>query len=144
MPAKARTKTKAAAPKAVPAPLAKRPMPSFAPAPEWIKALFADLVSHFPEAEPRKMFGYPSAFVNGNMACGVFADRLMVRLSEADRAIFLQLPGAKSFEPMRGHPMKEYVEMSPGLLKAPAELRKWVKKGMAYTHTLPPKARKAK
>lgn len=140
MPAKARTKTKAAAPKAQTA----RPIPSFAPAPEWIKDLFADLVSHFPEAEPRKMFGYPSAFVNGNMACGVFADRLMVRLSEADRARFLQMPGAKSFEPMPGHPMKEYVEMTPGLLRAPSELRKWIKKGMAYAHTLPPKARKAR
>ena len=121
-----------------------RKMPKFTPAPEWIKELFASVISGVPEAEPRKMFGYPCAFVNGQMLCGVFADRLMVRLSEEDRAKFLKLPGAKPFEPMPGRPMKEYVEVPRAMMESTAELRKWLKKSLAYAQSLPPKVKKTK
>jgi TfoX/Sxy family transcriptional regulator of competence genes len=117
-------------------------MPRFKPAPEWIKLLFVNVMSRFPEAELRKMFGYPCAFVNGQMLCGVFADRLMLRLSAEDRAGFLKLQGAKPFEPMPGRPMKEYVEVPPTVLKSEVELRKWLKKSLAYTRSLPPKEKR--
>jgi TfoX/Sxy family transcriptional regulator of competence genes len=116
-------------------------MPKFKPAPESIKKLFADTLGDFPMAEQRKMFGYPCAFVNGQMFVGVFADRLMMRLSEEDRAKFLKLPGAKQFEPMPGRPMKEYVEVPEAMLR-PAELKKWLKKSLAYAQGLPPKKKK--
>ena len=119
----------------------KSKMPKFRPAPEWIKELFAEALGDFPMAEQRKMFGYPCAFVNGQMFVGVFADRLMIRLSEEDRARFLKLPGAKQFEPMPGRPMKEYVEV-PKAITESAELRKWLKKSLAYTQSLPPKKKK--
>lgn len=119
-------------------------MGKFRPAPEWIKELFANVIRGVPEAEPRKMFGYPCAFVNGQMLCGVFADRLMVRLSEEDRAKFLKLPGAKPFEPMPGRPMKEYVEVPRAMMESTAELRKWLKKSLAYAQSLPPKVKKTK
>jgi len=117
-------------------------IPRFKPAPEWIKKLFANVISHFPEAETRKMFGYPCAFVNDQMMCGVYADRMMLRLSAEDRAGFLKLKGAKPFEPTPGRPMKEYVEAPPGMLTSTAELRKWLKKSVAYTRSLPPKEKK--
>ena len=116
-------------------------MPKFRPAPEWIKELFAEALGDFPMAEQRKMFGYPCAFVNGQMFVGVFADRLMMRLSEEDRARFLKLPGAKQFEPMPGRPMKEYVEV-PKAITESAELKKWLKKSLAYAQSLPPKKKK--
>lgn len=122
----------------------KRAMPKFTPAPEWIKEMFAELLTHFPQAEPKRMFGYPSAFVKGNMACCVFGDRIMLRLSEADRTKFLKQAGSKLFEPMAGRPMKEYVEVTDDLIKAPAELRKWVKKSFAYAESLPPPKKKGK
>lgn len=118
----------------------KSKMPKFMPAPEWIKELFANTLSYFPEAEQRKMFGYPCAFVNGQMFVGVFADRLMMRLSEEDRTKFLKLKGAKPFEPMLGRPMREYVEV-PGAMNESAELRKWLKKSLAYAQSLPPKVK---
>ncbi len=132
-----KAKTKSAAPKAKPA----RPMPKFAPAPTWIKDLFADLLSGFPETQPRTMFGYPAAFVNGNMACCVFGDHLMMRLSEADRTAFLKTKGAKMFEPMPGRPMKEYVEVPSETMKSKAELNKLVKKSVAFVQTMPPKVK---
>ena len=122
---------------------AKSKMGKFRPAPEWIKELFANVIRGVPEAEPRKMFGYPCAFVNGQMLCGVFADRLMLRLSQEDRAKFLKIKDTKLFEPMPGRAMKEYVEAPPEMLKKEAELRKWLKRGLAYAKTLPPKAKKA-
>jgi len=118
-------------------------MPKFKPAPEWIKELFANTISYFPEAEPRQMFGYPCAFVHGQMMCGVFADRLMMRLSEEDRAKFLKLEDAKQFELMPGRPMREYVEV-PKAITESAELKKWLKKSFAYTQSLPPKVKKSK
>ncbi len=118
-------------------------MPKFTPAPEALKATFADAIAGLPGIEPRKMFGYPCAFVNGQMFVGVFADRLMLRLSDGDRAKFLKLPGAKPFEPMPGRVMKEYVEV-PQAVTGSAELRKWLKRSLAYAQSLPPKVKKSK
>ena len=95
------------------------------------------------EVELRKMFGYPCAFLRGQMVTGIFQDRIMLRLSEADREKFLKLPGAKPFEPMPGRPMREYVELPPNVMNSPAALKRWVKRGIAYVETLPPKAKKA-
>ena len=44
--------------------------------------------------DQRKMFGYPCAFVNGNMFAGLFQTGLFLRLSEPEREEFLRLKGA--------------------------------------------------
>jgi TfoX/Sxy family transcriptional regulator of competence genes len=120
----------------------KRPMPKFDPAPDWIKELFADAISYLPEAETRKMFGYPSAFVNGQMFCCIFGSRMMLRLSEDERAKFIKLPDAKPFEMAPGRGLKEYVDVPEAIMKKPAELRKWLKKSTGYASTLPPKTKR--
>ncbi len=117
-------------------------MPKFTPAPEAIVNTFDKIIAGLPEAEPRKMFGYPCAFVNGQMFVGVFQDRLMLRLADADREKFLKLKGAKPFEPMPGRVMKEYVEVPPEILNSDAKLKPWIERGLAYARGLPPKARK--
>lgn len=119
-------------------------MPKFLPAPEKLIGVFNTIVKDLPEAEPRKMFGYPCAFVNDQMFVGVFQDRLMLRLSDEDRARFLKLPGAKRFEPTPGRVMREYVELSPALLDSQAELKRWLKRGLAYAKSLPPKTKRPK
>jgi TfoX/Sxy family transcriptional regulator of competence genes len=120
---------------------AKTKARKFKPSPEWIKELFSKAVGDFSEAEPRKMFGYPCAFVRGNMTCGVFEDRLMLRLPDSERATFLKLPGARPFEPRPGRVMREYVEVPDDILKS-IKLRTWLKKSFAYTRSLPPKVKK--
>jgi TfoX/Sxy family transcriptional regulator of competence genes len=52
------------------------------------------------------MFGYASAFVNGNMFAGTFQDAIIVRLGEDDRVALLKLKGAARFEPMQGRPIR--------------------------------------
>lgn len=115
--------------------------------PKWIKApdsLVATWDAVFPpdpRAERRKMFGYPSGFVGGNMFGGLFQDSMMLRLSEPDRAA---MPGAKPFEPMPGRPMKEYVEVQTKIVDDEKELRKWIVRSFDFAASLPPKVKKTK
>ena len=97
-----------------------------------------------PPATPRKMFGYPAAFVNGNMFMGLFQEEMILRLPETVRAELLKVAGARIFEPMPGRPMREYVALPPALLTSQEKLRPWVAKALEYGASLKPKPRKPK
>ena len=101
-------------------------------------AAFDKAVPTWPGVTRRPMFGYASAFVNGNMFAGTFQDSIVVRLAETDRAALLKLKGAAPFEPM-GHPMKEYVVVPASLVSKPKELGAWIERGHRYALTLPAK-----
>ena len=113
-------------------------MPKFAPAPDELIAQFNQALQSIPEAETRKMFGYPAAFINGQMFVGLFADTMMLRLSGEDRALIAK-KGAKPFEPMPGRIMSEYVVVPEAVLKSPRQLKTWLVKSLAYARALPPK-----
>ena len=67
--------------------MAKRETPSFDKSPPELIDRFGAVMDRYPDAERRKMFGYPAAFVGGNMATGLFADKWVVRLpGRRDRA----------------------------------------------------------
>jgi len=116
-------------------------MGKFPPASPWIKDLFASLVTPL-ECERRAMFGYPCAFVNGQMFAGVFGDGIIVRLGEKERAALLAVEGAAVFDPMGGRPMREYVRFPDDMLEDEADLAAWVGKGFAYARSLPPKQKR--
>ena len=102
--------------------------------------------AHIPRHVARKegkraMFGYPSAFLNGNMLACVFQDRIMVRLAERDRADALAA-GAKPFEPSPGRAMTQYVDLPPAVTADPPAMRQWIERGHAYGQSLPKKAKK--
>src|SRR6476469_7411286 len=80
-------------------------MPTFSKSPEELKVAFASALDGFPDAERRQMFGYPAAFVNGNMWTGLFQASWIVRLPPDARDELFRLDGAKPFEPMPGRPM---------------------------------------
>jgi TfoX/Sxy family transcriptional regulator of competence genes len=106
-----------------------------------VVAAFENAVPSSPEVTRRPMFGYASAFANGNMFAGTFQDTIVVRLAEADRAALLKLKGAAPFEPM-GHPMKEYVVVPSSVAVKPKDLSAWIARGHRYALTLPAKAAK--
>jgi len=116
---------------------------------KWIKSppalisLFESAIRAFPEAEKKKMFGYPSIFIQGNLTAGLFQDRIMMRLSEKDREQFLKQDGHRVFEPMPGRPMKEYVEVSAALLEDARSLASWLAKSVDYAKSLKPKVKKS-
>lgn len=85
------------------------------------------------------MFGYPAAFVGGNMSTGLHQDAWMVRLPEGARAELLALDGARVFEPMAGRPMREYVVLPPSVVGDDAALDLWVARSIAYAASLPAK-----
>jgi TfoX/Sxy family transcriptional regulator of competence genes len=107
------------------------------------KAAFNKLVSDEPAVTLKPMFGQLSAFVNGNMFCGIFGDELMVRLPEAEiEAVKKQ--GGRDFEPMAGRKMGGYV-IVPGDWRAkPAPAVALIKKALAHARAMPPKTAKKK
>jgi TfoX/Sxy family transcriptional regulator of competence genes len=112
-------------------------------APPELTALITEKMKYF-ECEKRSMFGYPCFFVNRNMFCGLFADRVFLRIPEADRMMLLKAEGIKPFEPLKGRVMKEYIELPFELFEKEGWFKKWVVKSFEYTRTLPVKAKKKK
>jgi TfoX/Sxy family transcriptional regulator of competence genes len=109
----------------------KMPRPS-----EETKAAFAKIVPDEPAITIKPMFGQMSAFVNGNMFCGIFGEELMVRLPEDDIAT-VKRQGGRDFEPMAGHKMSGYVVV-PGNWRAkpPTAL---IKRALEVTRKMPVK-----
>jgi len=87
------------------------------------------------------MFGNLSAFVNGNMFCGLFGDDLFVRVSEEDQSK-LRKQGGKAFEPMPGRAMTGYVVVPAGWQKKPDAARSWIVTALSWSKALPAKGAK--
>lgn len=120
-----------------------RPAMKWKAAPAELVRTFESAVGNLRGAELRKMFGYPAAFVGGNMLGGLFQDSMVLRLSADDLDGFRK-QGAKPFEPMPGRVMREYLVVPPTVLQSKPKLRRWLAKAFSYTSTVPPKARKSK
>ena len=120
----------------------KKPMPAFTKAPGEMVSLFEKAMKDFPMATQRKMFGYPAAFVNGNMFTGLFQEEMFLRLCDEDRAAIRKEYGTPLFEPMPGRPMRGYVVVPRYVLNSPRLLRAWLTKGMEYCKSLPPKVKR--
>jgi len=118
--------------------MAKREMPSFDKSPAELVERFGAVMGRYPEAERRKMFGYPAAFVGGNMATGLFADQWVVRLPD-DEIEPAKAGGAGSFEPMPGKPMKAFVVIPAADVDDDAAISAWVERGLALARSMPPK-----
>ncbi|MBI2763270.1 MAG: TfoX/Sxy family protein [Chloroflexi bacterium] len=92
-----------------------------------------------PDITLRPMFGYPCAWIGGNMLTGLFAEQWWVRVSEPDRKALLEIPGAHPFEPMPGRSMGRYVVLPAYVAASDADLDAWLARAILFTRTLPPK-----
>jgi TfoX/Sxy family transcriptional regulator of competence genes len=86
----------------------------------------------------KKMFGGTGFLLNGNMACGVNKDNLIVRVDPEKHSALLKKPHAKPFD-LTGKPMKGWLVVEPDGVKTAKQLSAWVKEGIAFALTLPPK-----
>jgi TfoX/Sxy family transcriptional regulator of competence genes len=86
----------------------------------------------------KKMFGGVGFLLNGNMACGVNKDNLIVRVDPEKHTALLKKPHAKPFD-LTGKPMKGWLVIEANGVKTVKQLSAWVKEGVEFALTLPPK-----
>jgi hypothetical protein len=88
--------------------------------------------------DEKRMFGGLAFLVQGNMACGVRGDDLMVRVAADTAEALLAEPGARPAD-MAGRPMKGWLLVGPEGHAEDDDLRRWVGRGVAHASSLPPK-----
>jgi hypothetical protein len=87
----------------------------------------------------QKMFGGLAFMIGGNMAVGVSGQGgLMVRVEPEETAALVAKPHARPFE-MRGREMNGWVRVDPEGVRTKRQLEPWVRRGVSYARSLPPK-----
>ena len=86
----------------------------------------------------KKMFGGVGFLLNGNMACGVNKDDLIVRVDPEKNNTLLKKPHVRPFD-LTGRPMKGWLVVEADGFKTDKQLSTWVKEGVEFALTLPPK-----
>ena len=86
----------------------------------------------------KKMFGGVGLLLNGNVACGVNKDNLIVRVDPEKHTALLKKPHAKPFD-LTGKPMKGWLIVEAAGVKTDKQLRAWVQEGLEFALTLPAK-----
>jgi TfoX/Sxy family transcriptional regulator of competence genes len=86
----------------------------------------------------KKMFGGVGFLVNGNLACGVNKDDLIVRVDPEKHNALLKKPHVRPFD-MTGRPMKGWLVVEATGVKTDRQLSAWVKQGIEFASTLPAK-----
>jgi hypothetical protein len=86
----------------------------------------------------KRMFGGVGFMVNGNMACGVHKNDLIVRLSDEGADAALKRAHVRVFD-MTGRPMKGWITVQPEGVKTDNALHAWIDSSVAFAKSLPPK-----
>jgi hypothetical protein len=110
--------------------------------PQWLIELFAASLPDRPGVERRKMFGYPAAFVNGNMFAGLFQDIAFARMPPDEWAALQAEFGVRNFEPMPGRPMRAYLVFPDEVLEDEARFAALLEAACGFAAGLPPKVPK--
>jgi hypothetical protein len=121
-----------------------REMPSWSKSPAELQEAFAAALDRFPNAERRQMFGYPAAFLNGNMWTGLHTTNWVIRLPDSAGEELFRIEGAKPFEPVPGRPMTGFATLPPSVLADPKALHGWLSRAWQNAATMAPKEPKAK
>jgi TfoX/Sxy family transcriptional regulator of competence genes len=87
----------------------------------------------------KRMFGGLAFLVGGHMAVAASGQGgLMVRVEPGDTDALLAKPHARPFE-MRGRDMQGWLRVDTEGLRTKRQLEPWVRRGVAYARSLPPK-----
>lgn len=97
-----------------------------------------EILEDVPELEEKKMFGGICYLINGNMACGVYKEYLIVRVGPDGYQEALAKPSAREFD-ITGRPMKGWVMVSEQGYDDDVELSEWAGLGADFARSLPPK-----
>ncbi len=98
-----------------------------------------ELIAGDPDVTEKKMFGGLAFLVGGNMSLAASGQGgLMVRVDPQDTDALLTKPHARPFE-MRGRELQGWLRVDAEGLGTKRQLDPWVRRGVAYARSLPPK-----
>jgi TfoX/Sxy family transcriptional regulator of competence genes len=98
-----------------------------------------ELISGQRGVTEQRMFGGLAFLIAGNMSVAVSGQGgLLVRVEPEETASLLAKPHARPME-MRGREMKGWVRVDAEGVRTKRQLEPWVKRGVAFAHSLPPK-----
>jgi TfoX/Sxy family transcriptional regulator of competence genes len=98
-----------------------------------------ELIGAEPDVSEQKMFGGLAFLAGGNMSVGASGQGgLMVRVDPDHTDSLLEKPHARPFE-MRGRAMQGWLRVDAEGLRTRRQLEPWVRRGVAYARSLPPK-----
>jgi len=87
----------------------------------------------------KRMFGGLAFLVGGNMSVAASGQGgLMVRVDPDDTDALLAEPHVRPFE-MRGREMRGWLRVDADGVRTSRELEPWVRRGVRYARSLPPK-----
>ena len=97
-----------------------------------------NLINNQPGFVEKKMFGGVGFLLNGNMACGINKDALIVRVGPDNYSHAVMRPHARPFD-ITGRSMHGWVMVDTNGYANDADLADWVQTGVDFALTLPPK-----
>jgi TfoX/Sxy family transcriptional regulator of competence genes len=98
-----------------------------------------ELIADDPNVNEKRMFGGLAFLVGGHMSVAASGQGgLMVRVDPAETDGLVAKPHARPFE-MRGREMQGWLRVDPEGVRTKRQLEPWVKRGVAYARSLPPK-----
>ena len=86
----------------------------------------------------KRMFGGLGFIVQGNMACGVHGQEMIVRVGPVEHPKALKKAHVRVFD-MSGKPMAGWLMVEPEGIASDKDLAHWVKLGTQYALSLPAK-----
>ena len=103
----------------------------------------ADRIRAVVRAEPglteRRMFGGLAFLIRGNMAVSASSQGgLLLRVDPAETESLVGEPQVRRFE-MRGRQMDGWLRVAAEVVEGDDDLRAWVRHGVTYARSLPPK-----
>jgi TfoX/Sxy family transcriptional regulator of competence genes len=98
-----------------------------------------ELMASEPDVTEQRMFGGLAFLLAGNMSVAVSGrGGLMVRVDPKETEALLTKPHAGPFE-MRGKAMQGWLRVDAEGVRTKRQLEPWVRRGVAYARSLPPK-----
>jgi hypothetical protein len=95
-------------------------------------------IGSLPGLVEKKMFGGVGFMVQGNMACGIHDRDLIVRVGPERYEQALAQLHTRPFD-MTGRPMSGWVMVAPPGVADAGEFAAWIRVGVEYALSLPPK-----
>jgi TfoX/Sxy family transcriptional regulator of competence genes len=98
-----------------------------------------ELVAGEPDLTEQRMFGGLAFLIGGNMSVAASGQGgLMVRVDPDETEALVAKPHAQPFV-MRGREMQGWLRVDGDGVRTKRQLEPWVKRGVAYARSLPPK-----